>query len=129
MGANVRRQRSLVYPTANDGTTTLETARVETSTDGLRTWNTSFGLVTKSQTVYAGGGNRYVTNTAPDNSIFLQAFQNGRLISETRNDSTATDARNGTTTYAYDNADRVTSVSTPLPGTGQSAQTTSSFYD
>ena len=42
MGANVRRQRTLVYPNINDGSTTLETARVETSTDGLKTWTTQF---------------------------------------------------------------------------------------
>src|SRR5262249_19291558 len=43
--------------------------------------------------------------------------------------NTFTDARNGTTTYAFNNADQVVSVTTPIPGPGQSAQTTTTFYD
>jgi YD repeat-containing protein len=42
---------------------------------------------------------------------------------------TVTDARNGTTTYGYNDADQVTSVTTPAPGTGQAAQTTGTEYD
>ena len=42
---------------------------------------------------------------------------------------TVTDARNGTTTYAFDGADQVTSVTTPPPGTGDPAQTSSTDYD
>lgn len=43
--------------------------------------------------------------------------------------STSTDARNGTTTYAYNNADQVTSITNPVPGAGQSAQVTQYDYD
>ena len=42
---------------------------------------------------------------------------------------TLTDAHNGTTTNTYDVADRVTSVTTPVPASGQSAQTTTRYYD
>jgi RHS repeat-associated protein len=148
MGANVRRTRTFVYPNANDGNTTVEDGRVETSTDGLKTWTTRFGLVTKVQTAFVGGGSRSVTTTNPDNSYTIAAYQNGRLTSVTRYDSTGTqigltsytydahgrqatmtDARNGTSTYSYDNADRIISASTPPPGTGQSAQTTTSSFD
>jgi YD repeat-containing protein len=43
--------------------------------------------------------------------------------------STVTDARNGTTTYTFNNADQVASVTTPAPGNGQSAQATFTFYN
>jgi RHS repeat-associated protein len=39
------------------------------------------------------------------------------------------DARNGATTYAYNAADLVTSVTSPPPGTGAPAQVTSTAYD
>jgi len=42
---------------------------------------------------------------------------------------TVTDARNGTISYEYNNADQVTQVTTPVPGIGQSAQTTATYYD
>ncbi len=40
-----------------------------------------------------------------------------------------TDARNGTTSYAYNGADWVTNVVTPAPGAGQAAQQTQTVYD
>ena len=43
--------------------------------------------------------------------------------------STETDARNGNTSYGYNNADLVASVTTPNPGTGGGAQTTLTFYN
>ena len=90
--------------------------------DGLRTWEHSFGLTNVSQqTVADGSGNRYVTNKPPDGSSVVSHFQFNRLLSTTRKDSagvqigqtvytydphgrqaTATDARNGTTSYTYD---------------------------
>ena len=120
--------------------------------DGLKTWNTLWnagaGVTNKTQTVFATGGNRYVTNTAPDGSYTISAFANGHLSTVTRKDSgngqiakttyaydahgrqnTATDARNGTTTYTFNNADQITTVTTPAPGNGQSAQTTATAYD
>src|SRR6266508_1928729 len=114
---------------------------VERSLEVLRSWmtisNGTAAVVTKSQTVYAGGGNRYVTNTAPDGSYEVSTIFYGRLSSVTRKDAvnnqlsaisysydehgrvkTVTDARNGTTTYSYNNADQRTAVTTPAPGTG-----------
>jgi YD repeat-containing protein len=38
-------------------------------------------------------------------------------------------ARTGTTTYTFNNADQIVSVTTPPPGTGASAQTTTSYFD
>ena len=40
-----------------------------------------------------------------------------------------TDARNGTTTYTYDDADRLVTTVTPTPGGGLSAQTTTTYFD
>ena len=39
------------------------------------------------------------------------------------------DARNGTTTYTFNNMDQIASVTTPAPGTGQPAQTTTTYFD
>ena len=105
-------------------------------------------MTNQSQTVYAGSGNRYLTNTAPDGSYTLSNYSYGRQISIIRFSSSGaqlsqttyaydphgrvlatTDARNGATTYSYNNADQVTSVTTPPPGTGQSSQTTRSYFD
>ena len=146
-GFNVRRTLSYVWATTNSTISNLVSV-TETSTDGLRSWNSSFSVTNRSQTVFAGSGNRYVTNTAADGSFTITAFQNGRLISITRKDSagsqlgqqtygydahgrqnSVTDARNGTITSTFDNADRVVTVTTPLPGTGQAAQTTTKYFD
>ena len=125
---------------------------VETSADGLRTWNMLWnagaGVTNRTQTVYAGSGNRYVTNTSPDGSYTLTAYSYGRLSSGTRYSSTGsqlgkttydydahgrvlttTDARNGATTYLYNNAEQATTVTTPAPGTGQGPQTTRTYFD
>jgi len=39
------------------------------------------------------------------------------------------DARTGTTTYTFNDADQIVSVTTPPPGTGASAQTTTTSFD
>ena len=39
------------------------------------------------------------------------------------------DARNGTSTYTFNNMDQIASVTTPAPGTGQPTQTTTSYFD
>ena len=43
--------------------------------------------------------------------------------------NTVTDARTGTTSYAFNDADQVVSVTTPAPGTIGSAQTTATYFD
>jgi len=146
-GVNGLISRSYVLATNGSYTESL-TSTAETSTDGLKAWNSSFGATNISQTLYAGSGNRYVTNTAPDGSFAVSVFQNGLLQSVTRKDASGnqlssttyaydahgrrksvTDARNGKTSYTFDNADRITGVTTPLPGTGQAAQTTTYSFD
>lgn len=43
--------------------------------------------------------------------------------------NTVTDARTGATTYTFNNADQVVSITTPPPGTGAAAQTTTTYFD
>ena len=150
-GTNVRRTRAYAWSTSADASTLLSTA--ETSVDGLQswnvTWNSGIGLTNRSRTVYdPANGYRIVTNTAPDGSYSVTTNQNGRLNSVTSRDSLGnqlsaigysydahgrqsgtTDARNGTTSYYFNNADQVSSTVTPVPATGQSAQVTTNFFD
>lgn len=142
---NVRRTRSYVW-TTNSSTNSLLTSTVEAAVDGTRTWQTAFGLT--SQHVSLCGGTCAATNIAPDGSYTTSVKTNGYLMVVTRYDSqgiqlsattytydeygrqkTITDARNGTTTLIYDDADRVTSVTTPSPGSGQSPLTTTTYFD
>ena len=152
-GTTVRRSRTYVWDVLNSSASSL-VSMSESTLDGLQSWQTTYRaadtpVVSHSQTVYATGGWRYVTNTAPDLSYTVSAHLNGRLVSATRRDSlntqlsalnysydsngrqtALTDARNGTTSYTYNNADLVESVTTPNPGTiGGSAQVTTTFYD
>jgi RHS repeat-associated protein len=139
--------RTYVWATNNSAVSNV-TSISEISVDSLRSWRINHGLTNEIRTVYAGNGNRYVTNTAPDGSYTISHFLHGQLQSATRKDAsgaqlgkttygydahgrqkTMTDARNGTTTHAHDNADRVISVTTPAPGTGASPQTTSYTHD
>ena len=142
---SVRRTRSYVW-TEISSTNSLLTSTVEAAVDGTRTWQTAFGLT--SESVSLCGGACVATNIAPDGSYTTTLKTNGYVMVVTRYDSqgtqlgattytydehgrqkTITDARNGTTTLIYDDADRVTSVTTPVPASGQSSQTTSSYYD
>jgi RHS repeat-associated protein len=126
-----------------------ERSRIDMATSGLRTWTTDFSARESSSCVqYAGDGNRYITNWAPDSAYTITHYRHGRLLSTTLFNSTGsqvgattntydphgrvstvTDARNGATTYAYDNADQVTSITTPAPAVGQSAQTIQQAFD
>jgi len=151
VSANVRRTRTYVWGTNSDSTATFISS-AETSVDGLKSWNTVWnngvGMTNKTQTVFAGSGNRYVTNTAPDGSLTISAYSNGRLVSVTRKDSgnnqifkttygydahgrqsSLTDARSGTTSYSFNSADQVATLTTPAPGTGQAAQTTTTYFN
>ena len=145
--ANVAQTKTYVLGTNNSAVTTLISV-TEQSTDGLRTWSTTFGATNFSQTYLTGGGSRFVTNVAPDGSTVLNSYYNGLPTSFLRKDSqgnqlgkstfsydshgrkaSVLDARNGSTLLGYDNADRVTSMTTPVPGNGQGSQTTLSAYD
>ncbi|NLH72829.1 MAG: RHS repeat protein, partial [Verrucomicrobia bacterium] len=151
-GYNVTRTRTIVY-TTNNSTETITNAMTLTSTSGLKTWSIvyrdgSTPVTTTTETVYGANGTRTVTTTNPDGSSVVRTFSYGRLQSEVRKDSSGntigsttysydahgrvsatTDARNGTTYYAYNNADQVTSTTAPSLGTGEPQQVTLTFYD
>lgn len=106
--------------------------------------------MTSTETVYGVNGTRTTTVISPDNSFIVSAYSQGRLISVTQYDNQpqpnqigattyeydshgrrwkVTDARNGTTTYNYNEADLVAWVSTPPPGGGKAAQITRTYYN
>lgn len=151
--ANVRRARTWTWDTLNANSSNL-ISMAESSTDGLRSWQTQYRdastpVTSSAQTVYSTGGYRYATNTAPDSSYAISIYQSGRLSSNIRRDSlnnqlssqgysydphgrqnAVTDARNGTTSYAFNYADLVTSVTTPSPGSlGMVPQVTTTVYN
>lgn len=144
----VQRTTSSVW-TTNNINTAITIAINETSADGLRTWNTAFGLTTLTQTAYQpDAAKRRLTVNNPDGSSSVSEYQNGRLMSVIQKNSTGaqiartaytydvlgrtqrtTDARTGKTSYSFDNADQLLSVTTPVPGSGMTAQMTSHLYD
>ncbi len=150
-GTNVRGTQTYAW-SANGNASSNLISTVETSTDELKTWqtiwNNGIGVTSQSTTIYAGGGNRYATNTAPDNSYTVSAYQYVQLVSVTSYDSgnnqlsftsysydaygrrnIVTDGRNGATTLTFNNADLVQTSTTPAPGGGQTAQVTTTWYD
>ncbi len=144
----VRRSRSYVWNQLGVDNALL-TADLETSLDGLHSWSTSFGRTVETLTVFGTGGARTQTTIAPDLSRTISQYQNGRLVSVTRQDSggnpigqltygydsagrvaTVTDSRtSGTTTMTYTVADQVATLTTPAPGPGQAAQVVTHAYD
>jgi RHS repeat-associated protein len=122
---------------------------VEGLTNCSITWNNNGaqGVTNRSVTAYAGGGNRYLTNFAPDNSYTVAAYQYGQWMSSTRYTngtsiaqttngydahwrlSTVWDARTGTTTNWFNAMDEVSETATPAPGPGQSSQVTAYYFD
>jgi RHS repeat-associated protein len=146
-GYNVVQSKSYVWATNSSAVSNLVSTS-EQSTDGLRTWETSFGLTQSSVGTTPINASWTVTATDPDNTYSITLYATGRLASVTRYDSNnvqiakttygydthgrqhqTTDARNGTTTQVYNSADQVISVTTPAAGNGQGAQTTSVEYD
>jgi len=123
-----------------------------TTTDGYgsNTTTTQFGQTTQTATeIDSDAGTHTITTTYPDQSTSVQSYTGNNLTSQARKDANGqqinrqdyqydahgrqwkvTDARNGTTTYAYyPNSDLLQSVITPAPGDGSPAQTTSYEYD
>jgi RHS repeat-associated protein len=152
LGANVRRTRTYAWGTINADVSSLITS-VETSVDDLHTWYTTYrdgstSLTNRLDISYLAPGFVCRTNTAADGSYSVSQILFGRLFSNTSQDSLnnqvssvtytydphgrqseVADARNGTTIYGYNNADMVTSVTSPDPGNGQNLQTTFTYYN
>jgi RHS repeat-associated protein len=144
---SVLRTRTYVLDTHGSSTPTLLSS-IEISVDGFKSWQTNAGVLSTSVKTLPSAGSYTVTQTAPEGTYSISLYQNGRLASVTRYDSgstpigkttygydlhgrrnTSTDARTGTTTYTFNNADQIVSVTTPPPGTGAGAQTTTSYFD
>jgi hypothetical protein len=144
-GYNVQRTQTYVWTTDNQDVSTVISIQ-ETAVNALRSWSTSYGLTSQSQTTI--NGNVTVTDTAADNSYTVTQLQNGQVQSTTHYNSAGgqlgqtsyqydnhkrqwkvTDARTGTTTYGYNIADQITTVTTPVPAQGENAQTTTTYYD
>jgi RHS repeat-associated protein len=127
-------------------------SRSETATTGLQCWQMvyldgtlqNFAL---TYTVSTTGPTRTTTVTKPDGTSEVMTYTNGLLMSDAKCDSsgtnvtavsygydgylrrnTATDARDGTTTYAYNAADLVIGITTWNPSTG-AYQSTYTSYD
>jgi RHS repeat-associated protein len=145
-GIDVRRRETSIYDQDGSGNL-LPVSTVDTSLDGLRTWSFAFGLTNRSETIYTNG-NRYVLATAPDGTTTVSCYSTGRLISvQVTNaalgtlrsvtyaydvhgrQSQTTDARTGTATFYYDNADRLEWSGTPPPAAGQNPLWTGYTYD
>jgi hypothetical protein len=151
LSENVSRTRVYVWSTVNSAVSNLISA-TEASVDGLHTLQTTFrdgssSVTNRTDVNYSGGGFRYQTNIAPDGSYAISQYQLGRILSTTRygcggnqlsslaysydvhgRQIAVVDARNGSTSYGYNNADLVTAVTSPPPGGGQNAQTTFTYY-
>ncbi|MDI1247255.1 MAG: type IV secretion protein Rhs, partial [Lacunisphaera sp.] len=148
----VQRATSTVWET--DGQDTPVTVSIsDQSADGLRSWQTVRGQLTASVTVPDGSGGRTITSTGPDGVKNIQVYTNDRLASATVTTAadvqlaavtygydehgrleTATDARNGATSYTYFADDAINTVTTPDPDTARSGpgydpQTTTYHYD
>jgi len=151
--SNVTRSQSSVY-TSDGYSTTALVSMTQTSTDELKTWQTSYrdqstpATTATVRTTPDGSGAYTVTVTYPDNSTQVSAYSYGRLTSVTRKNSSGgqvsqttyaydthgrvysmTDARNGATVYGYNNGDQVTTLTTPSAGGGEAPQVTTTFYD
>jgi hypothetical protein len=129
-------------------------ATFETDVNRTQNWSTisaeSGTPTSHSQTVYnPSTGARTETYTAPDNSVTVATYSHGRLQSVVKKD--AGNNPNSSTAYTYDAFGRAqnstdvrdcatsvsywpntalpSAVTTPLPGTGQAAETFAGSYD
>ena len=145
-GTTVRRSRTYVW-LDGDSTGTL-VSQTEISARRPHTWQTQYRdtgtPVTTHQHTSYGGTSRTVINIAPDGSYTSQplflwpAGSPPRVMIRPVRKSAAlsygydahgrqyqvTDARNGTTTLGFNNADLVATNTTPNPGNGGSQETT-----
>jgi len=142
-GRDYVRTRSYQWFDLDDDTSTLVREQYR-SLDGLSSWTVDFETLTnRIDTTYVGAGSVYVTNRATDGSYTLSHSLNGQLLSSVRKNRNGDqissksftydshgrnveviDARNGTNSFAFDDLDRVSSSTTPVPGSGLNAQTT-----
>lgn len=148
----VHRIRNYAHLIDNSGSFDL-LSMSEQSVDGLQSWQTTYRdastpVQESTASSYGSGGARTVTSTSPDGSYSISLYSYGVLQSVNRyayggasvgstsygydahgRASSMSDARNGTSSMTFNSADQVVSSTTPAPGNGQSAQTTTTLYD
>jgi RHS repeat-associated protein len=148
---NVRRTRTFVWETNNVNASQL-LRTVETSTDGLRSWdilwNNGVPQTNSSVTVYSGNGARVITETLPNGAYSVSVYQNDLLQSTTSRDAagnqlsavsygydahgrqtTVTDVRTGTAVLTFNDADGISSVTSPSPDGIQPPQVSVNYFD
>jgi hypothetical protein len=152
-GTTNNRTQFFVWNT-NGSASNTPLASIETSVNGLQSWATISGdtgtPTSSSQTVYnQNTGVRTGTYTAPDNSYTVAAYSYGRLQSVVQKDAgnkpihsttytydsfgrvaTNSDGRDGATVFSYyPNTALPLTVTSPVPGAGQSAEVFTGYYD
>jgi RHS repeat-associated protein len=147
----VRRTRTYAWTTSANASNLILTAEI--SVDGLHSWNTIWNngtpVTERTDTFYdPANGRRYVTNTAPDGSFNVSTYVSNQLASVVKKDANGTqlgqtsygydahgrqkfvtDARAGTTTNFFNNADQISSVVTTSPDGNQPGQNTTNLFD
>lgn len=125
---------------------------VEMTADWLTTrrilWNGSTGVTNSLQRIIGANGAQQLKMNQPWGENLYSEFTRGRLQALTRRDTNnaqlerrsysydkygrlrlETDARDGTSTLEYDDANELVSFQSPAPGNGRSAQVLSNFYN
>ena len=144
----VRRTRTEEWIEDNDPSNTLVVSETDVSADGLRVWRTENGRSTEQVTFFDGSGRRTETATMPDGSSAVSTYQDGRLVEAASTNAasqqlsrsthaygphgrlvSSTDDGSGTTSYTYDNADRVVTVTLPPASAGVPPWVFTNVYD
>lgn len=127
--------------------TPTEVMRIDAEVTGNAAWMTTPAGSSHRSLSRGAPGAWTITTNIPDGSRVVENYAGGRLFSRVLSDGgsvilegtsfgydghgrleTSTDFRNGTTTRLYHNTDELASVTTPPPGDGRPAQTTSYTY-
>jgi RHS repeat-associated protein len=146
-GFDVGRTRTYVW-NQDDNPVPLLTDSSETALTALRSWSTTFGQTQESRTIINGNGYVTVTTLTPDGAYSVSSRLNGRVLGTTTFDANGaqlggstqgydahqrpwliTDARNGTTTNYYNDADQVCGTATPAPGPGLGSLVTTNYFE
>lgn len=149
-GTVFNRTTTYVWGTNGSNNPQMVSKVEEDSYGRIRRETDASGNVTTTINNHLGDGHWTVTTSTPSTSSTVSTileYQNGRLYSTTRLVGTTqlsrieyaydahgrlyseTDARTGTTFYAYNNNDRVTTITAPAPTSGGSSLVTTKAYD
>ena len=150
-GVAIERNETYVWSTDNQSFFS-KVASTDLSVDGLKQWQTRWDgtteMTVRTETQVNNATHVKIFKvTNPDQTYIESQYSYGQLGSTTRKDTSdqqlnsvgyqydahgrvwkETDARNGTTTYLYNNADQVTQITSPKPTDSASAQVTTLVY-